>query len=795
MVHLSKPVHSYPLAHSVYYEFYFPGQIIRGHAPSSASMLVAHTPNDVPILLQVLEEKRLSGWRALGFLTYEAGYAFHSGSIPELHPLNMPASSRGQNPPYPDQPSQQIAFGSAMIHDTSDQNSSYPYKGTSFEGLPLAWFILLPPGASEVEPAPYIQRPFSLGPHHWSIDLKTYQEHIATIQEHIQKGVLQTLNYTAQAQAQWHGDTLTFFHRLRNAQKGQYHAYIDLGDWVIASVSPELFFSWHHDTLLLRPMKGTARRGRYWEEDQHIREALKHSFKNRTENELTVQGMHHEMKALSSDDAEPVVQSAFDIEIYPHIFQMTSTLKTQLRPGTGLTDILKVLFPSGSIAGYPKREALYLTRQLEKTRGVYTGTIGVITPQATIFNIAIRTALIHRPSGRLTFGSGSGITLRSQAEDEYAEMQLKTNILEYARIYAVSVPSVPSVSSLEEQQQKHAVNLLSPEEPQKGPTQKNNGHKTMPFALLETMRLEDGRLPLGAGHLRRLEKSMRYYHDRFPSVDERLSYIQQLLSEAKRHFTDGVYRLRLIVPEESEHPLSPDSNDPSHLKSNAMHTKMFQQSSLLDNLQFQKTEDTWIVSGKYGIRLEISVLSVPWDGRNRITVARPHLDDVTIPPLPAYLAARPIDCQDPRFFHKTLDRAHYEPFFHTLDHPSASNRAQYNVPSASPQTRKTSLTHAHHRPYDIVLYNAHGHITELTRANLVILKDHRLLTPPLDDGLLAGVYRGELLAAGIIEEHPIHLEDLQTAQHIWAINALRGWMRVELFEAPFNIFPKEVSHI
>jgi para-aminobenzoate synthetase / 4-amino-4-deoxychorismate lyase len=86
--------------------------------------------------------------------------------------------------------------------------------------------------------------------------------------------------------------------------------------------------------------------------------------------------------------------------------------------------------------------------------------------------------------------------------------------------------------------------------------------------------------------------------------------------------------------------------------------------------------------------------------------------------------------------------------------------------------------------FDVVLWNAEGEVTELTRGNLVVELHGRRFTPSVDCGLLAGILRGELLELGEIEEHVITLDDVRRASRLWFVNALRGWVPVRLVHTP-----------
>jgi para-aminobenzoate synthetase/4-amino-4-deoxychorismate lyase len=151
---------------------------------------------------------------------------------------------------------------------------------------------------------------------------------------------------------------------------------------------------------------------------------------------------------------------------------MTSTVESELKPGTSLVDLMSALFPCGSITGAPKIRTMEIIRELEPhTRGVYTGTIGFLRPGGDcMFNVAIRTVTIDSATGTALFGVGGGITIDSTAAKEYEECLVKSRFLQ-----------VEPVS----------------------------------FELFETMLLEDGEIFLLERHLVRLKDSANYFGFRF----------------------------------------------------------------------------------------------------------------------------------------------------------------------------------------------------------------------------------------------------------------------------------------
>ena len=202
----------------------------------------------------------------------------------------------------------------------------------------------------------------------------------------------------------------------------QFSAMLDIGSQVIISASPELFFSLKGENIVTRPMKGTAPRGRWPAEDRQLAAALLASEKERAENLMIVDLLRNDLGKIAVTGSVQV-DSLFDIENYPTVHQMTSTISARIRSDVTVTGILRALFPCGSVTGAPKRRSMEIITAVERSpRGVYCGAIGCLAPQGeAIFSVAIRTLLLDKASGAITMGVGSGITYDSQPAAEYAE--------------------------------------------------------------------------------------------------------------------------------------------------------------------------------------------------------------------------------------------------------------------------------------------------------------------------------------------------------------------------------------
>jgi para-aminobenzoate synthetase/4-amino-4-deoxychorismate lyase len=306
---------------------------------------------------------------------------------------------------------------------------------TAADDLPLAVFALCdePAEVPPIAPPPGGARGYSIGP--WARDWTEsgYHRDVARVREHIAAGETYQLNLTVRMDAPVSGDLTQLYADLAWAQRGSHAAYLDLGRFVVVSASPELFFEWRDGRLVTRPMKGTAPRGRTTSEDDEQRNRLLASEKDRAENLMIVDLLRNDLGQIA-EVGSVEVSSLFSAERYGTVWQLTSEVGARPRPGTGLVDVFRALFPSGSVTGAPKQRTMELIQELEhRPRGVYCGAVGVIAPPGhpyrARFTVAIRTVTVDRATGTAEFGTGGGITWSSAAAAEHAELLDKTAIL------------------------------------------------------------------------------------------------------------------------------------------------------------------------------------------------------------------------------------------------------------------------------------------------------------------------------------------------------------------------------
>jgi aminodeoxychorismate synthase, component I len=280
-----------------------------------------------------------------------------------------------------------------------------------------------------------------------------YEKAIAQIHHHLRQGDTYQVNYTVQLKQDLNANPFDIYNRMVVEQEAGYNAYIEHDEMAVISMSPELFFEQNDRELTTRPMKGTTQRG--VTDDEDLKEAawLEQDPKNRSENMMIVDLLRNDMNRISEVGSEHV-ERLCQVEQYSTVWQMTSTIKSQLRPDVDLVAVFRSLFPCGSITGAPKIATMEIIKNLEpQPRGVYCGTIGILLPNGRrIFNVAIRTIQLHQ--GKAIYGVGGGITWDSTWESEYREVHQKAAVLyrKQARFQLITTGKISQKSLLFEEQ-------------------------------------------------------------------------------------------------------------------------------------------------------------------------------------------------------------------------------------------------------------------------------------------------------------------------------------------------------
>jgi len=285
---------------------------------------------------------------------------------------------------------------------------------------PLLWFGLFD-SVEEVDAETWLPVPTSAwtGTPQPLVAESDYRTQIAEVQQAIVAGDIYQANLTFPCAVQVAGDPCALYAGLRCRAGAGYGALIWTGeDWIL-SLSPELFFTLEAGVLTARPMKGTA-------SPDADPEQLRSNPKQRAENLMIVDLLRNDLSRVAEPGSVQVPE-LFRIEHYPTVQQMVSTVTARLRPGLDAVDVLRAIFPCGSITGAPKVRAMELIAAIEqRPRGLYTGAIGHINRDGEAgFNVAIRTLHLRPGAARATLGLGSGIVADSEAGAEWLECLAK----------------------------------------------------------------------------------------------------------------------------------------------------------------------------------------------------------------------------------------------------------------------------------------------------------------------------------------------------------------------------------
>ena len=259
-----------------------------------------------------------------------------------------------------------------------------------------------------------------------AIDQTDYEARLQQILALIEAGDLYQANLTFPAEVRFEGDPLAVYAQLRARSRAGFGAVVHSGSQTILSFSPELFFALEAGRLTCKPMKGTARRGDTPQADQAAIAALVEDPKQRAENLMIVDLTRNDLSRVAQPGSVAVPR-LFEIETYPTVHQMVSTVTARIAEGKDAINVIQALFPCGSITGAPKIRAIETLAQIEAApRGIYTGAIGRIDPVGdATFNVAIRTLTISAGSDHARFATGGGIVAESQALAEWDETQAK----------------------------------------------------------------------------------------------------------------------------------------------------------------------------------------------------------------------------------------------------------------------------------------------------------------------------------------------------------------------------------
>ncbi|WP_298401560.1 aminodeoxychorismate synthase component I [Sphingobium sp.] len=355
------------------------------------AIVAAHSMAQVQPALDQLAEAREAGLHVAGYMAYEAGLALEDRLAPIAHRRDA-------------------------------------------AGAPLLWFglyagvrLIAPQDLPAMLPDP---AGVAIGPLRPLVDEAAYRAAFNRVQDYIRAGDIYQVNLTFPCDVDVAGDPMALYAAVRPRAAAGYGGVMRTGAQTILSFSPELFFTQVRGQLTARPMKGTATRAEDIDEDAALAGWLEGDAKQRAENLMIVDLLRNDLSRVSRAGSV-TVPDLFKVESYPTVHQLVSTVRARILPGLSAVDVLRILFPCGSITGAPKVRAMEIIDAVEPhARGVYTGSMGWIDPEGdAAFNVAIRTLCVEEGRGVGRLGLGSGIVADSEGASEWAECLAKGRFL------------------------------------------------------------------------------------------------------------------------------------------------------------------------------------------------------------------------------------------------------------------------------------------------------------------------------------------------------------------------------
>jgi para-aminobenzoate synthetase component 1 len=269
-----------------------------------------------------------------------------------------------------------------------------------------------------------------------SIELKqrfNKDEYIRTIKKlknHIQQGNIYEINFCHEFYSNSSIDPINIYLKLNEISPSPFSSYYKLKDKYLMSASPERFLKKVKNKIISQPIKGTIKRGLDKKEDTYLKDKLYNDPKEKAENVMIVDLVRNDLSRTAKKGSVKV-EELFGIYGFSQVFQMISTITSEVEDDANIIDIIKNAFPMGSMTGAPKVRVMQLIEEYEKTkRGLYSGSVGFITPENDFdFNVIIRSILYNQSRNYVSFTVGGAITSLADPEKEYEECMLKAEAM------------------------------------------------------------------------------------------------------------------------------------------------------------------------------------------------------------------------------------------------------------------------------------------------------------------------------------------------------------------------------
>ena len=269
---------------------------------------------------------------------------------------------------------------------------------------------------------------------HKRIAKKEYLQRLEIILEHIHRGDIYEVNFCQEFYAENASiDPLEVYLHLNEISKPPFASFLKTNDRYILSASPERFVKKEKNKIISQPIKGTAKRLANKKADTQLAYNLSLDEKERSENIMIVDLVRNDLSKTAIKGSVKV-EELCEVYSFEQVHQLISTVSSKINSTTDSVNVIKSLFPMGSMTGAPKLSAMQIIEAQEETkRGVYSGAVGYFTPKDDFdFNVIIRSILYNQAEQYLSYSVGGAITSKSDPEKEYQECLLKAIAMKQA---------------------------------------------------------------------------------------------------------------------------------------------------------------------------------------------------------------------------------------------------------------------------------------------------------------------------------------------------------------------------
>ena len=263
------------------------------------------------------------------------------------------------------------------------------------------------------------------------ISKEDYISTIEKIKNHIQLGDIYEMNFCQEFYAEnAEINPVAVFQKLNEISKAPFTSFFKNEANYLMCASPERFLKRQNNTLISQPIKGTRKRIQDKKQDNLLKQQLFFDEKERSENVMIVDLVRNDFSKIAIKNSVDV-EELFGIYSFEQVHQMISTITCNIEQNLLFSEIIKAVFPMGSMTGAPKIAAMELIEQYEPTkRGLFSGAVGYITPKGNFdFNVVIRSILYNSTNNYISIQAGSAITIDCDAEKEYEECLLKAKAM------------------------------------------------------------------------------------------------------------------------------------------------------------------------------------------------------------------------------------------------------------------------------------------------------------------------------------------------------------------------------